>query len=146
MPGGSHLSHGRKPGNKSATKRHKRRKEKDRVTAGMFFCLLCHFRGKSFYEGLCGGWRLSGRDANNKTTTMKKSILILASAFAMAASSTVFGQVPPPPVRLTSVGVNLMTAEDAPKLTKFTLDFPGGTPKQLVAAIEKAMSKPLHER
>lgn len=29
-------------------------------------------------------------------------------------------------------------------LTKFSLDFPGGTPKQLVAAIEKAMSRPLN--
>jgi hypothetical protein len=30
------------------------------------------------------------------------------------------------------------------KLTKFNLDFPGGTPKQLVAAIEKATGKPLN--
>ena len=29
-------------------------------------------------------------------------------------------------------------------LTKFNLDFPGGTPKDLVAAIEKAMGKPLN--
>jgi hypothetical protein len=29
-------------------------------------------------------------------------------------------------------------------LTKFNLDFPGGTPKELVAAIEKATSKPLN--
>jgi hypothetical protein len=29
-------------------------------------------------------------------------------------------------------------------LTKFSLDFPGGTPKQLAAAIEKAMDKPLN--
>jgi hypothetical protein len=31
-----------------------------------------------------------------------------------------------------------------PELTKFNLDFPGGTPKELVAAIEKAMGKPLN--
>ena len=31
-----------------------------------------------------------------------------------------------------------------PALTKFNLDFPGGTPKELVAAIEKAMNKPLN--
>jgi len=30
------------------------------------------------------------------------------------------------------------------KLTKFNLDFPGGTPKDLVAAIEKAIGKPLN--
>ena len=29
-------------------------------------------------------------------------------------------------------------------LTRFSLDFPGGTPKQLVAAIQKAMDKPLN--
>jgi hypothetical protein len=33
---------------------------------------------------------------------------------------------------------------DAPALTKFNLDFPGGTPAQLVKAIEKAMDKPLN--
>jgi len=30
------------------------------------------------------------------------------------------------------------------QLSRFTLDFPGGTPKELVAAIEKAMGKPLN--
>src|SRR6185369_2759 len=29
-------------------------------------------------------------------------------------------------------------------LTKFSLDFPGGSPKQLVATIERAMGKPLN--
>lgn len=33
---------------------------------------------------------------------------------------------------------------DDSALTKFNLDFPGGTPKELVAAIEKAMSRPLN--
>jgi hypothetical protein len=31
-----------------------------------------------------------------------------------------------------------------PSLTKFNLDFPGGTPKELVAAVEKAMGRPLN--
>jgi hypothetical protein len=31
-----------------------------------------------------------------------------------------------------------------PSLTKFNLDFPGGTPKELVAAIEKATGRPLN--
>jgi hypothetical protein len=34
--------------------------------------------------------------------------------------------------------------DQPPALTKFNLDFPGGTPKELVAAIEKAMGKPLN--
>ena len=32
----------------------------------------------------------------------------------------------------------------APELTRFSLDFPGGTPKALVAAIQQAMGKPLN--
>jgi hypothetical protein len=39
---------------------------------------------------------------------------------------------------------NATTVSEGPKLTKFNLDFPGGTPKQLVAAIEKAMGRPLN--
>jgi hypothetical protein len=35
-------------------------------------------------------------------------------------------------------------AKQTPALTKFNLDFPGGTPKELVAAIEKATHKPLN--
>jgi hypothetical protein len=35
-------------------------------------------------------------------------------------------------------------ANQPPGLTKFNLDFPGGTPKELVAAIEKATGKPLN--
>jgi hypothetical protein len=31
-----------------------------------------------------------------------------------------------------------------PELTKFDLDFPGGTPKELVAAIQKSLGKPLN--
>jgi hypothetical protein len=36
------------------------------------------------------------------------------------------------------------SATDTSQLTKFDLDFPGGTPKELVAAIQKARSKPLN--
>ena len=36
------------------------------------------------------------------------------------------------------------TQNQPPALTKFNLDFPGGTPKELVAAIEKATGKPLN--
>ena len=35
-------------------------------------------------------------------------------------------------------------APSAPKLTKFNLDFPGGTPGQLAAAIQKATGRPLN--
>ena len=73
---------------------------------------------------------------------MNKSILILAAALTLSATSGAFGQTPPRPV---AAALSLNSGQgDASKLTKFSLDFPGGTPKQLVAAIEKAMSKPIN--
>ena len=39
---------------------------------------------------------------------------------------------------------NNFPSQEKPVLTKFNLDFPGGTPQQLVAAIEKATGKPLN--
>jgi len=73
---------------------------------------------------------------------------------------TVFAQQPPPqpstpgaagtpgPVpdfqtRLQKI-VGSATPAESPALTKFDLDFRGGTPKQLAAAIEKAMGRPLN--
>lgn len=45
--------------------------------------------------------------------------------------------------RLRSI-VARTTSDNASSLTRFTLDFPGGTPKQLAAAIEQAMGRPLN--
>lgn len=39
---------------------------------------------------------------------------------------------------------SLVAPAESNHLTKFNLDFPGGTPKELVAAIEKATGKPLN--
>jgi hypothetical protein len=36
------------------------------------------------------------------------------------------------------------STEPEPALTRFNLDFPGGTPRELVAAIEKAMGRPVN--
>lgn len=76
--------------------------------------------------------------------------LVLTSALA-------WGQAPPPsalpttPSRLPSSLGSLPppppSAAPAPgqeEPTKFDLDFPGGTPKELVAAIQKAMRRPLN--
>jgi hypothetical protein len=48
------------------------------------------------------------------------------------------------PVRALKVTEPTAVKAEAPGLTKFNLDFPGGTPKQLVAAIEKATGRPLN--
>jgi hypothetical protein len=48
---------------------------------------------------------------------------------------------PPAPARPRIPG---QSQPETPKLTTFSLDFPGGTPQQLVTAIEKAMNKPLN--
>jgi hypothetical protein len=42
------------------------------------------------------------------------------------------------------VATALAEPQPARELTRFSLDFPGGTPKELVAAIQKAMGKPLN--
>ena len=56
----------------------------------------------------------------------------LALGLLVISLTPVWGQPSPKP------------ATDAPALTKFNLDFSGGTPTQLVKAIEKAMGKPLN--
>jgi hypothetical protein len=85
---------------------------------------------------------------------MKKSILLAASLLALNLTP-VFGQpgetTTPPSSdspfqqRLLKVLNSSNASHDQPPvLTKFNLDFPGGTPKELVAAIEKATGKPLN--
>jgi hypothetical protein len=81
-----------------------------------------------------------------KTQTMKK-ILCLAAGLLVLNLMPGFGQQ-----SSSTFSERLKTIQNAPKeaeanapaLTKFTLDFPGGTPAELVKAIEKAMSKPLN--
>ena len=56
-------------------------------------------------------------------------------------------QLPPVPLSPTTFAQRLRQLQsnaDTPALTKFNLDFPGGTPRDLVAAIEKATAKPLN--
>lgn len=85
---------------------------------------------------------------------MKTSFCLAASVLAVSVTST-FGQptapaaptpASPPPgnyqQRLQTIIQRANSQPDqSPALTKFNLDFPGGTPKELVTAIEKAMGK-----
>jgi hypothetical protein len=101
--------------------------------------------------------------ANTSTSQFMKKILCLAASLLALNLTPAFGQptpgspvtqpsyTPPPPAarfqqRLQSIIRNADGSPQAgvPPLTKFNLDFPGGTPKELVAAIEKATGKPLN--
>ena len=84
---------------------------------------------------------------------MKKILCLAVGLFALNFAP-VFGQPNPngtPPSapdfqqRLKEI-VNSANAphNQPPALTKFNLDFPGGTPKELAAAIERATGKPLN--
>ena len=63
-----------------------------------------------------------------------KALNCLLICLTTLAFNSASGQQPPAP-----------TPPNAPVLTKFNLDFPGGTPKQLANAIEKAMGRPFNK-
>ena len=84
---------------------------------------------------------------------MKTHLYWLVAAFTL---SSVFGQqpLPPPPTapaappgsfsqRLATI-IDQASGKPEPVLKKFDLDFKGGTPKELVKAIEKASGRPLN--
>ena len=74
---------------------------------------------------------------------MKISTLVILSLLTIGLTP-VLGQQPAGPDVDTPLKQPPKAAPSAPSLTKFNLDFPGGTPGQLVAVIEKAMGKPLN--
>jgi hypothetical protein len=78
----------------------------------------------------------NGRTINDNSTM--KNIIIPLMAGTLLALPPAFGQPAQqrPPPTTSSVQI--------PDLVKFDLDFPGGTPRQLVAAIEKASGKSLN--
>jgi hypothetical protein len=86
---------------------------------------------------------------------MTKRILLLAGALALLPALAQPPVAPPTPAApLPPSGDSFQTrvqrliakTSETPEqvLTKFSLDFRGGTPKQLVTAIEKALGKPLN--
>jgi hypothetical protein len=104
---------------------------------------------------------------NKHQFAIMKKILCLAAGLLALNAATGFGQTPPappnsvvlPPAAAGNVPpptdnfrqrLNKIIEQTNPSqnsraaLTKFNLDFPGGTPKELVAAIEQAMGKPLN--
>jgi hypothetical protein len=78
---------------------------------------------------------------------MKKSICLVSCLLAVSIITALCQPQPIGGGRRPGPGlgsVNTEVAYDTTNFTKFNLDFPGGTPKQLVAAIEKATGKPLN--
>src|SRR6266404_6332259 len=77
---------------------------------------------------------------------MKQIILLLATVFFLSFQPT-FGQPASqqtPQTLPSRTAVRVPNSTPVPDLTRFDLNFPGGTPKELVEAIEKASGKPLN--
>jgi len=84
---------------------------------------------------------------------MNKTVCLAAAVLAFNITP-IFGQPLTPPPRSPQddfqrhlqqiVDATKSPGSPAPELTKFNLDFHGGRPEQLVAAIEEAMGKPLN--
>lgn len=68
-----------------------------------------------------------------------KTLLLVVGISAALSMGPAFGQFPPP-ARIPPPQLVQKTAQ----LTRFDLDFPGGTPKELVSAIQKALGRPLN--
>lgn len=85
-------------------------------------------------------------EQHEQTKTMKNRLLLSLPLIALSLTST-FAQQPAPGETTFSQRAQAASkalAVEEVKLTKFNLDFPGGTPRQLIGAIEKAMGKPVN--
>src|SRR5689334_667200 len=68
-------------------------------------------------------------------------LLICLTAFTAIPA---FGQQAGAPPAAEQTKNAKLPPPEPPPLTRFDLDFPGGTPKELVAAIQKGMGRPLN--
>ena len=77
---------------------------------------------------------------------MKKRIclILLVTVSALGQPAVTVPAPAPVPSRPIKAFDPYAATSEPSKLTKFNLDFPGGNPKQLVAAIEKATGRPLN--
>jgi hypothetical protein len=84
---------------------------------------------------------------DTNTPNSMKTPRILCPLIALLWAVTAVGQLQPQsggrrgPVQGIGPGQEQV---ESTNLTKFNLDFPGGTPRQLIAAIEKSMGKPVN--
>ena len=75
---------------------------------------------------------------------MRTAIHALAIIAAVLSAQSALGQAPPRRVLPQNITTLAVGEPDQPKLQRFDLNFPGGGPEALVAAIEKATGKPLN--
>jgi hypothetical protein len=73
-----------------------------------------------------------------------KTIIITLLATVLVGTPSLLGQAAPPGSVPTRNIITSSPQSTDGNLAKFDLDFPGGTPRQLVEAIEKASSRPLN--
>jgi hypothetical protein len=86
-----------------------------------------------------------------ETVILMKTPIPFILCLTVLVSTSGLGQPPaapapsqPLPQRRVMLPPGVGQPAETPQLTKFSLDFPGGTPQELVAAIEKATGKPLN--
>lgn len=75
-----------------------------------------------------------------------KNLARLLTCLATLMTCSLFGQeaAAKPEAHVGPAPRSIPVQPQQPSLTKFDLDFPGGTPGELVAAIQKAMGRPLN--
>jgi hypothetical protein len=74
--------------------------------------------------------------AQNMINIRTRIVCVVTTGLIMISASPIFGQ---PETQKPQP-----THSESQTLTKFDLDFPGGTPRELVAAMQKAMGRPLN--
>jgi len=81
---------------------------------------------------------------SNKMVITMKALNCLLICLTTLAFNLASGQQPPAPPAANPLKNDAKAAPpETPVLTKFNLDFPGGTPGELLTAIQKEIGKPL---
>jgi len=109
--------------------------------AGHFIKVLSN---QEMLAGFGGDGRVPDRNPSiNDKSAMKRTIITLLGA-AVLAPPSMLGQPAQLPHAPQVIVQGPLAHDQNQNLVQFDLDFPGGTPRQLVAAIEKSSSHPLN--
>ncbi len=100
-----------------------------------------HIKDTAFFrilEGLFGDWRVSSVNRNNEIKHMKTTLTLLL-ALGVLASPMLAQDAPATSAATRPRGGSAQSEEK-----KFSLDFPGGTAKDLIAAIQESSGEPVN--